>query len=326
MRPACLLIAILFCLPASPVKAQLVRWQKVDTGYGQLPASVTLYKTTDSLGGEPNIAYYLEADLNDRNLEFTTDTSSGRRLTPSTFAVKNGHPLAIVNTSFFSFETHQNLGLVIRNGKLLSYNINSVYSKADSQYHYVLPGTFGIHKNRKADIAYTFTDSVHRRPYTLTFGTPRYRKGKPNPVLKDVVWAMPCSFARRKKKWRMETAVAGGPVLIQNGEIRISNETERKFMGNAINDRHPRTAIGYTASGKLIILVIEGRHEGRAAGATLTQEAMLLRSLGCVEALNLDGGGSSCLLVNGRETITPSDKAGQRAIPGILLIRSKINP
>lgn len=305
--------------------AQL-RWQQIDTGYGRLPASVKLYKTTDSLAGEPNIAFYLEADLNDRSLEFTTDTSYGRRLTPAQFAAKNDNPLAIINTTFFSFETNQNLGLVIRNGKLLAYNINSVYSKTDSQYHYVLPGAFGIRKNRKADIAHVFTDSIHRRPYTLTFGVPRYKKGKPNPVLKDVAWAMPCSFARRKKRWRMETAVAGGPVLIQKGEIRITNEAERKFMGNAINDRHPRTAIGYTASGKLIILVIEGRHEGKAAGATLTQEAMILRSLGCVEALNLDGGGSSCLLVNGRETITPSDKGGQRAIPGILLIRSKINP
>lgn len=325
MRPCYALSAIVLSLLALPALAQL-RWQQIDTGYGQMPASVRLFKTTDSLGGEPNIAYYLEADLNDRNLEFTTDTSLGRRLTPAEFAVKNGNPLAVVNTTFFSFETHQNLGLVIRNSKLLSYNINSVYSKADSQYHYVLPGTFGIRKNRKADIAYVFTDSVHKRPYTLTFGAPRYKAGKPNPVLKDVVWSMPCSFARRKKRWKMETAVAGGPVLIQQGEIRITNEAERKFMGNAINDRHPRTAIGYTAAGKLIILVIEGRHPNRAAGATLTQEAMILRSLGCVEALNLDGGGSSCLLVNGRETITPSDKTGQRAIPGILLIRSKINP
>ncbi|MFN9783889.1 MAG: phosphodiester glycosidase family protein, partial [Sphingobacteriales bacterium] len=39
-----------------------------------------------------------------------------------------------------------------------------------------------------------------------------------------------------------------------------------------------------------------------------------------VEALNLDGGGSSCLLVNGRETIKPSDKTGQRPVPAVLLI------
>jgi exopolysaccharide biosynthesis protein len=49
----------------------------------------------------------------------------------------------------------------------------------------------------------------------------------------------------------------------------------------------------------------------------------MLVSIGCVEALNLDGGGSSCLLVNGKETIRPSDKEGQRAIPGIFYIANK---
>ena len=62
--------------------------------------------------------------------------------------------------------------------------------------------------------------------------------------------------------------------------------------------------------GKLIIMVIKGRYPD-AAGATLTQEAQLLKNLGCEEALNLDGGGSSCMIVNGKETIKPSDKEGK---------------
>ena len=120
----------------------------------------------------------------------------------------------------------------------------------------------------------------------------------------------------------METAIAGGPVLLQNAEARVYNNEERKFMGKAIHDRHPRTAIGYTADGFMILLIIEGRRPGAAAGATLLQEAAILRDLGCVEALNLDGGGSSCLLINGKETIRPSDQQGrQRPVPGVLLIQ-----
>lgn len=114
--------------------------------------------------------------------------------------------------------------------------------------------------------------------------------------------------------------MGGGPVLLQNGEIKITNNEERKFYGKAINDKHPRTAMGYTSDGKLIILVVEGRN-ARAGGATLTQEARILKDLGCVEALNLDGGGSSCLLVNGKETIKPSDKGGQRAVPAVFTIQ-----
>jgi exopolysaccharide biosynthesis protein len=61
--------------------------------------------------------------------------------------------------------------------------------------------------------------------------------------------------------------------------------------------------------------VIQGRFPGVAEGATLTQQAQLLKNIGCWEALNLDGGGSSSMLINGIETIKPSDKEGQRQVP-----------
>ena len=48
------------------------------------------------------------------------------------------------------------------------------------------------------------------------------------------------------KKWKVTTAVGGGPVLLQNGNIQITNNEELKFAGKAINDKHPRTAMGYT--------------------------------------------------------------------------------
>jgi exopolysaccharide biosynthesis protein len=122
--------------------------------------------------------------------------------------------------------------------------------------------------------------------------------------------------------WKPQTAVGGGPVLLQEGKISVANNEELKFAGKAISDKHPRTAMGYTATGELIILAVQGRFPGKAEGLSLTQTALLLQEIGCVEALNLDGGGSSCLLVNGKETITPSDKEGQRAVPGVFMIKA----
>ena len=119
----------------------------------------------------------------------------------------------------------------------------------------------------------------------------------------------------------MITAIGGGPVLLQAGEIKITNEEEFRFSGKAIEDKHPRTAMGYTKNNKLIILVIEGRNPGIAAGATLKQEAIIFKDLGCWEALNLDGGGSSCKLENGKATIKVSDKEGERPIPAVFIIR-----
>src|SRR5262249_55144443 len=125
-----------------------------------------------------------------------------------------------------------------------------------------------------------------------------------------------------RDRWKMATAIGGGPVLLQNGQIRITNNEELKFTGNAINDKHPRTAMGYTKDNKLVILAIQGRSES-GGGASLIQEAQILENIGCVEALNLDGGGSSCMLVNGRETIKPSDKEGQRPVPAVFVITRK---
>jgi exopolysaccharide biosynthesis protein len=86
-------------------------------------------------------------------------------------------------------------------------------------------------------------------------------------------------------------------------------------------DLHPRSAIGYTRDGRIIVLAVQGRTPRLAAGVTLAQEAQILLDLGCYKAINLDGGGSSCLLVNGKETIHPSDKEGERPVPSVFLIK-----
>ena len=92
-----------------------LKWQNVDSLFQPLPASFHVYKTTDLLDGKPNIAFYVEADLKDKKLDFTVDTTHQRRLTPSKFYEKNDKPLLIVNTTFFSFATNQNLNVVIKN-------------------------------------------------------------------------------------------------------------------------------------------------------------------------------------------------------------------
>ncbi len=70
-------------------------------------------------------------------------------------------------------------------------------------------------------------------------------------------------------------------------------------------------------------MAVEGRFPGKAEGANLEQLSRLLTGIGCEEAFNLDGGGSSCLLVYGKQTITPSDKERQRAVPAVFMVKVK---
>ena len=111
---------------------------------------------------------------------------------------------------------------------------------------------------------------------------------------------------------KLENAVSGGPFLLRNGDINIDAEYEG-FNKAFIETRHPRTALGRTRDGDLIFVAIDGRQK-MSAGATLAEEAEILKNMGCTDALNLDGGGSTCLNVFGLNMNRPSDKAGERPV------------
>ncbi|HRP54410.1 hypothetical protein [Agriterribacter sp.] len=98
MKRICFIVYLAFI--AFELDAQ-IKWVRVDSLFGDLPASVHVYRTTDPLDGKPNIAYYIEADLKDRRLNFTSDTTNKRRLTPQQFYTRNNNPVVVVNCTFF---------------------------------------------------------------------------------------------------------------------------------------------------------------------------------------------------------------------------------
>jgi hypothetical protein len=293
-------------------------WKNVDSLYKPLPPGVHVHRWTDSLNGHPFIAYYVSAPLKDKHLIFS-DQVTTERFTPSQFFQLEQFPLLVVNCTYFLPETSQNISMVMKDGKLVAYSVPSLKGQGDDSgfYYYPTRGAIGIDRKRTADIAWTFTDSTHRWPYAFE-DMPVVAKGEEsNPSiydLRDIEW----------KWWKMRTAVGGGPVLIHDGRIWITHKEEQLFSAGDI-EKHPRTAMGYTRDGHLIILVVQGRTPGVAEGASLEELAKMMIDLRCYEALNLDGGGSSCLLINGKQTIKPSDKEGERPVPAVFLIREKAN-
>ncbi len=100
--------------------------------------------------------------------------------------------------------------------------------------------------------------------------------------------------------------ISGGPYLVKNGEIFV-DMTEQKL--GAIGGKNPRTAIGYTQDGNFIMVAVDGR-EGASVGLTLKELAWFMKSIGCTNAMNLDGGGSTVMYVNGRVVNMPKVKGG----------------
>ena len=100
--------------------------------------------------------------------------------------------------------------------------------------------------------------------------------------------------------------ISGGPYLIRNNEVYVDVSAQKL---NAITGRNPRTAIGITEDKNLVLITVDGREEN-SIGMTLTELAGFMKSIGCVEAMNLDGGGSSVMYVKGNIVNTPSIKGG----------------
>ena len=102
----------LLTIISTVLNAQL-KWTNVDSLYQPLPSSVHIYFTNEPIDTAPFRAYYLIADLKDKKIDFTADTTLGRRFTPTQFYQRNDQPLVVVNCTFFSFATNQNLNVVI---------------------------------------------------------------------------------------------------------------------------------------------------------------------------------------------------------------------
>ncbi len=77
----------------------------------------------------------------------------------------------------------------------------------------------------------------------------------------------------------------------------------------SIGGRNPRTAIGYTKENHLIMVTADGR-EGSSIGLTLLELAKLMREFGCVNAMNLDGGGSTIMYIKGQVVNKPAVQGG----------------
>lgn len=108
--------------------------------------------------------------------------------------------------------------------------------------------------------------------------------------------------------------IGGGPVLVQDGAIVVDPCT------SAFCRRNPRTAIGWTANGRVLLVVIDGRRPKWSVGASLSELARIMRDLGAIRAMNLDGGGSSTMWVDGEVVNKPSDGAERLVTTAVLVL------
>ncbi len=118
--------------------------------------------------------------------------------------------------------------------------------------------------------------------------------------------------------FKLEDVTNGVPQLIKNGKIDITWEQE-KASKSFFETRHPRTAVARLKDGKFLMLTVDGRSES-SGGISLQDLAEYLITLGAADAMNLDGGGSTTMFLDGKIVNHPSDKEGERKVGDALLV------
>ena len=120
--------------------------------------------------------------------------------------------------------------------------------------------------------------------------------------------------------------VNGGPMLVRNGAIEVTAQRDGMvhennpgmFYGWA-HKRNPRTIAGTDAAGRVVLVTADGRQTG-SLGLSLQESAQVAKSLGLIDAINLDGGGSTTMVANGAVVNTPSNTGGSERGVGDALV------
>jgi exopolysaccharide biosynthesis protein len=116
-----------------------------------------------------------------------------------------------------------------------------------------------------------------------------------------------------------------GPALVQDSVVATdfgSTQVDTNFGNHTIDGNNPRTGIGIIDANHFVFVVVDGRSSGYSRGVTLAGFAQIFKDLGCTDAYNIDGGGSSTLYFNGRVVNNPLGKNQERGTSDVLYIGS----
>ena len=113
-------------------------------------------------------------------------------------------------------------------------------------------------------------------------------------------------------------AVGGGPIIVRDGKPVF--RSLEGFTTDQLAYRHPRTGVGQTADGHILLVAVDGRQPGYSTGLTNFELALTMMRLGCVTASALDAGGSTTMAFDGKLLNRPSDPGGERPVAEALTL------
>ena len=279
-------------------------WEIVESTTPNFPAGIKIMKgRNDEL---PINAWAAIIDPRDPDVDLNVIVSEDidRRETLTQFS-QNKKARVVVNGGYFLIDKTptEHVGLLYVNNRTVAPATRSVLR--NNKRYFTARGALGFLDDGGIDIAWV----TSRNDSLFNFAEPL--ENQPEEPVDSFDFS-------KAETWEVDDAIHAGPVLMHDGKIRVTSN-EEVFFGSTIPDIHPRTAAGYRNSGELVLLVVDGRQVD-SRGVDLQELAILMRDLGCVEAINLDGGGSSAMVVDGKLLNRPAGTTSQREVMSAIAV------
>lgn len=279
---------------------------------GDYPKGVTVEEFTDELGGGKKcLGFVATIDFKaNPNLRFTPHYTVPKK-TPSTIYSEFGSgkekACLVINGGYFAGTN--SVGLCITGNDVKATGWRSMNWPNDEKYEatvYPVRSALGQMEDGSLEIRWAYQpDPMFRKFYAYPSALGNDEKTK------TFMSEPPTAETPGAELWSPVNALGGGPRLVRNG-VNVAVENYWKEVldsgGTAGTSRQPRTGAGITADNRLILIVCDGRNMRGSAGFTLAELADKFISLGAVDAMNFDGGGSSAMVgKDGAVLNRPSD-------------------
>ena len=291
-------------LEAQPAAVEL-SWEKQTYASAE---GVEIYKTTSKLNGRNFNAWYAVADPSEVDFRVLYPETVGSKKTISSQAEAAGDCLALINGAIYG---NYNIGVIITEGKMTQQwhgEIEGCYWATDNQLYQITRPIIGVDKDGKAGAYWVGVPQqgifyYYDRPQPSVVGQAKYGPVTSTSPVQAV-------------DWKPYYAISCGPMVLYDGKVCADNSMvdDKRYYTNfecwdesGVYSAHPdRSAVGVTADGKIVLFICDGRIDA-SQGAYIKELGPIMKSIGCVHAMNLDGGGSTGMWVKGSGMINYKD-------------------
>lgn len=287
----------------------VAEWKEISSQF-DMPESIRLYSAHTGVTGNWIDAWYAVADMSGGDIEFRT-FSSESLMKPSEMVREMKNVYLLVNGG--AFDGVMSDSYILNNGVEESQGLKKVKrtfcidenGTLASRTYNVTRGAFGVDADQKPSVKWLFGS----RELAYDKPLPSYVSG---PVIGPNQ-----NYPSARHEWDVHSAIGGGPVILDDGhmcfdDLIIRDKGDKGYFVSDVelfgtevfapNSYTSRTAVGHTADGKIVIMVVEG--------VSLGELAQLMKGVGCTDALNLDGGASSVMCVTPDGIVLNAPSAG----------------